>query len=182
MIIFHLRVLWHFAFNNIKSMVRSTDRSFESSHDDNSSPNLFLITGRVPRVVSWLWLNLSIFTISNQNLLGSVIGDSINKPWRPIPSKKIFLANARRLLLAVIIPLVFFITFYLGAVEVSVALMVFTRNHNDLGGAENNFFVRSILNSVGFVSYSLVATLIASDSKQFSLNVTAHQCLQWSTR
>ena len=55
--------------------------------------------------------------------------------------------------------------------------MVFTWNHNDLGGADDNFFVRSILNSFEFVSYSLVATSIASDSKQFSLNVTAHQWL-----
>ena len=182
MILFHLKTLWLFASNDIKSIIgpETAFGIFSALSGPlmtkNSSPNLFVIIGRVPRVVFWLWLNLLLFTISNQSLPGSVKEDSINKPWRPIPSKRISLVNARRLLLAVI-PLVFLSTFYLGAVEVSVALMVFTWMYNDLGGADDNFFVRNLLNLFGFVSYSLGATLIASDSKYCSLNVTAYQWL-----
>ena len=142
----------------------------------NPSPNLFTIMSRLPRVVSWLWLNLLLFTMSNQSLPGSVEEDLVNKPWRPIPSKRISLPNTRRALLAVI-PSVFFLTSYLGAVEVSVALMVFTWMYNDLGGADDNFFVRNLLNLFGFVSYSIGATLIASDDRNFALNDKAYQWL-----
>lgn len=142
----------------------------------NSSPNVFTIMSRLPQVALWLWLNLLLFTISNQSLPGSVEEDSVNKPWRPIPSKRISLAHSRRLLLA-IIPIVFFLSLYLGAMEVTVALMVFTWMYNDLGGADDNFLIRNILNLFGFVSYSLGATLIASDERSFSLNVTAYQWL-----
>ena len=142
----------------------------------NPSPNLFTIIIRSPRVAFWLWLNLLLFTISNQSLPDSVEEDSVNKPWRPIPSKRISLPHARRLLLAVI-PTVFVLTLYIGAMEVSVALMVFTWMYNDLGGADDNFFIRNLLNLFGFVSYSLGATLIASDDQHFSLNMTAYQWL-----
>ena len=115
-----------------------------------------VILSRIPRASLWLWLNLLLFTISNQSLPGSVEEDAVNKRWRPIPSKRIRLANARRLLL-VIIPAVFGILVFLGAPMVSVALMVFTWMYNDLGGADNNFFIRNLLNLFRFVSYSLGA-------------------------
>ncbi|MCJ1247413.1 hypothetical protein MMC30_004627 [Trapelia coarctata] len=179
---FHLRTLWLFTCNDIKSIV-GPETAFGICGalsgplmTANESPHFLTIIIRLPQVSIWLWLNLLLFTVSNQSLPGSVKEDAINKPWRPIASERIGLQQARRLLLAVI-PTVFFVTLYLGAVEVSVALMVFTWMYNDLGGADDNFFIRNLLNLFGFVCYSLGAIMIASDSRQHPLNCTAYQWL-----
>ena len=90
----------------------------------------------------------------------SVVEDSINKPWRPLPAGRLTLAHARRILLA-ILPLGFVATLYLGGIEETVALMVMTWMYNDLGGADENYVVRNLLNGVAFMCYSSGATLVA---------------------
>lgn len=177
-----MKTLWLFTCNDIKSIVgpETLFGVFSALSGplmtSNEGPEFFIIISRIPKVALWLWLNLLLFTISNQSRLGSVKEDFFNKPWRPIPAKRISLAQSRRLLLAVI-PTVFFLTIYLGAVEVSVALMVFTWMYNDLNGGDDNYVVRNFLNLLGFVSYSLGATLIAAGSPSYSLNNKAYQWL-----
>lgn len=177
-----MKTLWLFTCNNVKSIV-GPETSFGVFSavsgplmTSNGAPDFFVITSRIPKVAFWLWLNLLLFTISNQSRPASVEEDSVNKPWRPIPANRISLAQSRRLLLAVI-PIVFFLTLCLGAVEVSVALMVFTWVYNDLDGGDDSFVVRNLLNLLGFVSYSLGATLIAAGCPQYSLNNKAYQWL-----
>ncbi|KAI9876589.1 MAG: hypothetical protein M1830_006167 [Pleopsidium flavum] len=180
--LFHLNTLWLFTCNDLKSIVgpETAFGIFSALSGPlmttNESPDFSTIVSRIPRVILWLWLNLLLFNISNQSLPGSVIEDSINKPWRPLPSKRLSLVQARRLLLA-IIPAVFITTLYLGGMEVSVVLMVLTWMYNDLGGADENYVIRNLLNLFGFVCYSLGALMVACDQRRFSLTPAAYQWL-----
>lgn len=138
----------------------------------NPSPSVVEILWRLPRVVLWNWLNLLIFDIANQRLPHSIIEDSVNKPWRAIPSGRLSPAEARRLLLAVI-PVVVFVVFFLGGMTETLAMVGLTWMYNDLEGADENYIVRNIINAFGFVCYSSGATIVAAGYGEYDLNQRA---------
>jgi 4-hydroxybenzoate polyprenyltransferase len=139
----------------------------------NAAPGLLTVLGRLPQVFLWNWLNLLIFDIANQRLANSILEDSVNKPWRPIPAKRITPAAARRLLLAAI-PIVFGLTLWLGGMEETVAMMVLTWMYNDLAGADENYFIRNIINAFGFMCYSSGAARVACGYGTYTLTTDAY--------
>jgi 4-hydroxybenzoate polyprenyltransferase len=142
----------------------------------NMDPKSRDIIFRTPKVMLWNWLNLWIFDLANQRLPGSVLEDTMNKPWRAIPSKRINPDQMRRLL-AVSIPVVFWSTFYLGATEESIYLMVLTWIYNDLGGGNENFFIRNLNNAIGYITYSSGSLKVACGHPHHQLNSFAYKWL-----
>ena len=118
------------------------------------------------------WLNYLLFDVANQRLPGSIVEDSVNKAWRPLPAGRLSETQARRILLAVI-PITFIVSLWLGGLEESVAMMVLTWMYNDLEGVNENFVIRNLINALGFMCYSSGATLVACES--CSLNNRAYQ-------
>ena len=141
-----------------------------------SSPSFQHVLSRMPDAVLWTWLNLWIFNLANQRLPNSVLEDSINKPWRAIPSNRLTPTHARQLLLFSI-PVVLAASFYLGGLRESVALMVLTWIYNDLGAADEHYLVRHVNNALGFIAFSAGATQVACGFPQHGLNDTAYQWL-----
>ena len=142
----------------------------------NQSPNTVNILKQAPRVVLWVWINVLIFDLANQRLPHSIVEDSVNKPWRPIPSGRMTACQARRLLLATI-PIAILITFYIGGTEEIFVMNTLMYMYNDLGGADENFVVRNVINAAGFICYSAGATRVASGHDQYTLNDKAYQWL-----
>ena len=141
-----------------------------------SSSSVLSVLSRMPDAILWTWLNLWIFNLANQRLPNSVIEDSINKPWRAIPSKRLTPTHARQLLLFSI-PVVLAISSYLGGLRESVALMVLTWIYNDLGAADEHYLVRHVNNALGFAAFSAGATQVACGFPEHSLNSAACQWL-----
>ncbi|PVH94757.1 hypothetical protein DM02DRAFT_721109 [Periconia macrospinosa] len=105
---------------------------------------------RIPKVIAFNWLNLLIFDFANQRLPQSVQEDTINKPWRPIPSGLITSEQMRKTML-VTIPLVLALDHYVFHVGLEAQLIpTFTWLYNDLGGAED-WIPRNIIIAGGFV-------------------------------
>lgn len=181
-IFYHVRTVWLVTRNDLKSIVipETAFGIFSALSGPvlttNSSPQVQVILFRLPLVVLWTWLNVLIFDLANQRLTSSVLEDSINKPWRPLPSGRMTVSQARRFLLA-ILPAIFLLTFYLGGLEETVAMMVLTWMYNDLGGADESYAVRNIINAFGFMCYSSGATLVACGFGEHSLNPVAYQWL-----
>jgi 4-hydroxybenzoate polyprenyltransferase len=123
-------------------------------------PNMLRILSHIPKAILWTWMNLWIFNLANQRLPNSVLEDSINKPWRAIPSKRLSERQAGQLLL-MSIPIVHLSTFYIGGRDESMALMVLTWVYNDLGAANEYILVRHVNNALGFVFFSAGATQVA---------------------
>ena len=124
------------------------------------TPNFYTILGRAPLTVFWMWINILAFTISNQRLPESVVEDSVNKAWRPLPSGRISAAQSRRLLLAVV-PTVCIVTSYLGGRNASMLGLILDWIYNDLRGADENFVIRHLLNAIGLTSWSFGTTAVA---------------------
>lgn len=98
-------------------------------------------------------MNLLLFDIDNQFQPGSITEDTLNKPWRAIPSQRLTAQQARHCLLLVI-PTVFCATLYLGGTREAVTLMVMTWMYNDLHGADVSIATRNLLNAFGYMCYS----------------------------
>ena len=178
-IAFHLNTVWLFTRNDLKSIVApETAFGIFSALSgpvltNNSSPDFLVILKRIPVVILWCWINVLIFDVANQRLKTSVVEDSVNKPWRPLPSERLTRRQARRFLLLVV-PLGFLATLYIGGMEETVAMMALTWMYNDLGGADESYLVRNLINACGFVCYSSGATRVACHC---SLNDVAYQWL-----
>jgi 4-hydroxybenzoate polyprenyltransferase len=118
---------------------------------------------RVPKTFFWVWMNVLLFSISNQRSEDAMVEDAINKPWRPLPAGRISPSQARRLLL-VGIPLVVSLCYlHLGATQETIVCLLLTWMYNDLGGADEHFLVRNGVNSAAYFVYGCGAMRVASD-------------------
>ncbi|RYC65864.1 hypothetical protein CHU98_g276 [Xylaria longipes] len=91
------------------------------------------ILSRAPLVLLWVWAHLLAFNIGNQRRPESIAEDTINKPWRTMPS---------------------------GLVP-SLALLVLGHWYNDRGGGDVDAFVRNLINALGYVSFATGALEVA---------------------
>lgn len=177
--VFHLRTLWLFTYSDLKTIIfRSVVLSVVNTASGhavtrNAEPDFFVIASNFPRTIAWLYLNLLLFNIANQRLPGSIAEDYVNKPWRPLPSRRITQRQSKKLLL-VLIPLAFSLSLYLGVSQQGLSLLILAWVYNDLGGAYDNIVVRNALNAFGITCYGSGATAIISGD-QSKLNATGHQ-------
>ena len=177
-VLFHLKTAYLITKSDIKTTVfPATTFALAASLSGSllttdSSPTVASILLRLPSSLLWIWSNLWIFNLANQRLPNSVIEDSINKPWRALPSGRLT-PNAARYILICSIPLVYILTLFLGGREESIILMVLTWIYNDLGAADENFFVRHVNNALGFVTFAAGGTRVMCGS----LHMTTYQWL-----
>jgi 4-hydroxybenzoate polyprenyltransferase len=135
------------------------------------------IISRIPKTFLWVWLNVLLFSISNQRNEESILEDSINKPWRPLPSGRISASQARRLLLMGVPALILICTFYVGAPEETILCLLLTWMYNDLGGANEHFLVRNGINSMAYFAYGLGALRVAGNVGVDAIQAGAFQWL-----
>ena len=102
--------------------------------------------------------------------------DSINKPWRPLPSNRISGNEARRLLL-VLIPCGLILSTFLGGLKETAAMLILTWMYNDLGGADENYLLRNLINAGGFMCHGSGATIIAAGFRDHELRREAYNWL-----
>ncbi|KAL2752367.1 hypothetical protein ACRALDRAFT_2064690, partial [Sodiomyces alcalophilus JCM 7366] len=116
-------------------------------------PGMLEVARRIPLMLAWVWLNLLVEDIANQRLEGAIIEDATNKPWRPLPSKRITPEDARRWLL-VAIPAAVGTGAWLGALQPSLCLMTLVWMYNDLDGSGSDIWLRNALNAGGLMCFS----------------------------
>lgn len=115
---------------------------------------------RLHLVVAWIWLQLLVLDLANQRLPDSVAEDEINKPWRPIPSKRLSRDGARQLLVVSIVLTLAFST-YTGSIPYTLVLFLLNWLYNDLGLANDHWVLRNLLNALGITSIGAGATQVA---------------------
>ncbi|MCJ1310166.1 hypothetical protein MMC25_003827 [Agyrium rufum] len=171
---FHLKTLWLLTVRDIPVLIlpQTAFGIFSALSGElltsNGNPEFGQVLSRIPLVILWNWLNVLLFCLANQRLPGSILEDSLNKPWRPLPARRLSPDDARRLLLF-LIPVVYTSTLYLGGRNESTALMIMTWMYNDLGGADESYITRNVLNAAGIVCYSAGSTIVATGYLQHTL-------------
>lgn len=126
----------------------------------NSSADVFSIMARTPLVAFFVWINVLVFELANQRLPESIVEDSYNKPWRPLPNGLVSPVQARRLLLTVL-PLFLGISYLMGVWRETSLLFTLTWMYNDLKGGDEDFVVRNVVIAAAFGVYNEGALRIA---------------------
>lgn len=106
-----------------------------------------VILRRLPIVVTFNWYNVLIFDLANQRLPESIREDSLNKPWRPIPTGKVTAEQTRRAML-VAIPIALACNYSLGVWEQGLLIQLLIWLYNDLMGGDE--LVRDLIISIAY--------------------------------
>ena len=154
-----------------------TTLSGPSLTTSSAAPALPALILRLPLTFAWIWLTLLLVDIANQRHPDSVLEDSLNKPWRPLPSKRLSTSEARRVLL-IAIPTVLAVThFFLPqGMIVTIIAIIGSYMYNDLGGADESFLVRNLMNAAAVTCFGAGAALVVC-GEQATLNDDAYRWL-----
>ncbi|KAF2123716.1 hypothetical protein P153DRAFT_426922 [Dothidotthia symphoricarpi CBS 119687] len=139
----------------------------------NASPSVLPIVLRIPGAVCVLWINLLIFTMSNQRHPAAIREDQLDKPYRPIPSGRIS-SGATQNLLLILVPIVAGCGWYMGVWQETLMLFTAQWMYNDLRGSDAHFLVRNLLNSIGYGLYSAIALRIMIGA-EYVLKIEAYE-------
>ncbi|KAK3364713.1 hypothetical protein B0T25DRAFT_493679 [Lasiosphaeria hispida] len=147
--LYHAYTLWLFTYSSHKDTVYP---SVAFALSTALSPSIFPFTFTPPRLplsILWTWLALLFFSLHNQHAPASVLEDAINKPWRPLPSKRITTRQTHAVLAAVY-PVWLGFSLHLGAIKQCLGLTVLTWYYCEFGGGEQGGFARNALNALGY--------------------------------
>ena len=164
--LFHLRSIWLFTFSDLKTIVGPKTvfgvlNAFSAPvFGVGDSPRVVPLLQRALLVGVWTWINLLPFAIDNQRQPAGIAEDRLNKPWRPMPSKRLTEEQARRLMFG-FYPVAVLVSCYVGGIRQCIALIILGYWYNDRGGADWSCVVRNFINACGFICYSSGAMEVA---------------------
>ena len=169
---FHIHTVWLFLKSDIPTFIipscvfglcAAGSNTLTSSSSDLTWAKPSPVLSNIPKVLMFAVQTCLVFDVANQSSPGAEQEDAINKPWRPIPAKRISQTDARKLLLAVIPP-VLVSSFYLGVYIETCTLFVLCWMYNDLRGGDINFWIRNSHLSVAYFLYNLGSLKVAIGS------------------
>lgn len=168
--VFHLRSIWLFTFSDLKTIVGPkivfgvVNALSAPAFGVGDSPQIVWLLRRALLVSVWVWINLLPFAIDNQRQPAGIAEDRLNKPWRPMPSKRLTEERARQIMLA-LYPVAGLVSCCVGGLRQCIALVVLGYWYNNGGGADSSCIVRNFINACGFVCYSSGAMEVALDRR-----------------
>lgn len=154
---FHLVTLFLFTKSDFKTVIFpqsifaiavALTGAATSSGLHQSAEKILAVLSRVPHMVAWIWIHLLVEDIANQRQAQSVAEDTVNKPWRPLPSGRLSQSEALALLRAGV-PAAAAVSLLVGAFTPSVAFTTLVWLYNDLEGSSAGPILRNVVNAAG---------------------------------
>lgn len=167
-ILYHLKSIWLFTRSDVITIIVpesifGTMNAIAAQTFNIESPQTAKILHRVILVVFWTWINLLPLAIDNQRRPVAILEDSFNKPWRPLPSKRLSARRAQQLMYTLWL-VALLASLYLGGLRQSITLIFLSYCYNEFNGGDSNCITRNLLNACGFLSYSSGAMEVALGS------------------
>ena len=179
---YHLKTVWlftvsdHVTFVLPESLFGLFGALSGPALTTNPSPTISSVFSRLPSILIWTWLNTFVFVLSNQSNPDAIKEDSLNKPWRPLPARRITFAQTRKLLLFTVPAVLAGTYFCFGAFEETAVLFSLTWMYNEMGGADGNFIMRNFFIAVAYAFYGSGALRIAAGFPQHG---PSHSASRW---
>jgi 4-hydroxybenzoate polyprenyltransferase len=167
----HMRLFWLFNFSDLKTIVIPstvfglTNAAAAQQFGFERAPSAIVLLHRTIPTLFWVWLNLLPFAINNQRTPAAITEDSINKPWRPLPSKRMTPTQAKAWMLFFYTYAIFYSALTGAALRQSVSLVVLGVWYNNYEGADANPIVRNTINAFGYICFTSGALEVAAGSK-----------------
>ncbi|RDX41979.1 hypothetical protein OH76DRAFT_1489033 [Lentinus brumalis] len=109
----------------------------------------------IPRL-TWIWVNLLEFNLANQTV--DADEDAMNKPWRPIPSKRISQSTARSLRW-ILLPICFLISCAFRVPLDCLVIHIGNICYHDFGFA-SHWVGKNLVNGLGLAAFNGGASMI----------------------
>ncbi|KAJ7573618.1 UbiA prenyltransferase family [Mycena floridula] len=124
------------------------------------------------RGLAWVWLHLLLCNVSNQ--ARSEVEDSMNHPWRPLPSGRVTQAEAIVLRwVTALFCLLWSCMHGLDMVAVTLTLIVVTWVYNE-GGLAGTVVGKNLCNVGGYITFEIGATKIMGVTRELdTVSITA---------
>ncbi|RLL94654.1 hypothetical protein CFD26_103085 [Aspergillus turcosus] len=129
----------------------------------SQSPAYLNTVHRIPLIIGWVGINLLPLTMNNQRSPSSIAEDSLNKPWRPLPSGRLSGSQTKRLMLGFYALAVVY-GFYSGGLRQCLGLVVLSTCYNSFGAGDHNPVIRNITNALGYFCFNSGAVEVALGS------------------
>lgn len=172
---YHMYTLWLFTFSDLQTIVipKSAFGIFTILSGKNLTssvqPPIGTILWSVPFIIAWIWLNLLPLDMNNQHDMDSVLEDKVNKSWRPIPSGRLTVEEARwSTVCAYMVALL--ASSFVGGLTECFLLMLEGWLYNRLGGANKSWVARNLLNAAGYMTFACGAARVACISSGILLS------------
>ena len=165
---YHAYTVWLFVFSDFKTIVVPSTifgvtNAWAASKYDLHIPEALPPPQGVkdlPRLVlrtllalSWVLVNFIPFAISNQRGESAIAEDTLNKPWRPFPCRRISHEWGTRFMITLYIIAPVYSLMFSGGIRHSLALILLGVWYNNWGGADKNPIVRNIINGLGYTCF-----------------------------
>lgn len=179
---YHLYTIWLFTRSDLKTIViPSTAFGLVCTLSGpvlTTGPSLLIadVAKRIPVTAFWAWINLLPFAIDNQRQQNSIKEDTENKPWRPLPSKRLTPEQAKSTM-KVFYLIACLSSLYLGGTWQCITLIGLGYCYNDLGGADSSCVTRNFINACGYICFTSGSLQVASDLSVALLRPVAYQWL-----
>ncbi|RAL06170.1 UbiA family prenyltransferase [Aspergillus ibericus CBS 121593] len=158
-------LIWHFTESNFPTFVIPNSLfgflgalSGPALTTASSPPSLDTLFARLPLIILFNWATVLIFDLANQRLTESILEDQLNKPWRPLPTRRISATQTRRLLLGAI-PTVLALNYTLGVWHETTPILLLTWLYNDLKGGDE--IIRDGIIAIAYGLYNTGSLRIA---------------------
>lgn len=119
-----------------------------------------------PGILLWSWSNLLLFNIHNQRHTAAIDEDAINKPWRPLPSKRLTPQQATWAMYAMY-PVTLSITLTFGGAFPCLFHAALSVWYNEFGG-DSTPWTKNLLNGFGIASFFAGPLEVASGHSIFA--------------
>ena len=160
-ILHHVYSMWLFTYTDMKTIIFPQSIfgtiTAVSAHIVGQPVSLSStpenITTRFLVALFWTWINLLPFDIQNQLDEAAIAEDRVNKPWRPLPSKRLTPSLARAWM-NVLYCIALFSSAHIGGLRQCIALLGLGYWYNRAGGSDCSWIVRNAINAAGFISFA----------------------------
>ncbi|KAI0900753.1 hypothetical protein F4806DRAFT_449811 [Annulohypoxylon nitens] len=154
---YHIYTIYLFSCNNIKDIIcmgylfGALNATIADRFMIGPALTFDQIIKTSPSMLVWSWSNLLLFNLHNQRHDSAIAEDSLNKPWRPLPSGRLTADQATKVMY-LMYPVTLSITISCGGIVPCLIEMFCCLWYNEWGGATNPF-LKNILNGLGFYSF-----------------------------
>ncbi|KAE8378837.1 hypothetical protein BDV26DRAFT_291817 [Aspergillus bertholletiae] len=181
LVTFHSYTIFLFTYSDFKTIVAPSTifgvinslatGAYALDHDDVPI-DLSLLACRLFRTLLWVSLVFIPFAINNQRSPSAIAEDSINKPWRPLPQKRLspYQAQCIMYFFAALVQIHGYVHKGVGYRQSSV-LLGLDIWYNNYGGADKSPVIRNLINAFGYLCFISGALEVALGQRlAFSLS------------
>lgn len=145
---------------------------------DHHGQSVWDVVRRAPLVVVWVWIILCPFNIDNQRSPQSIAEDAINRPWRPLPAKRLTPRQAWEVQL-VFHALALLYSLAVGGARQWVCGIVLGWLYNGAGLADRSCIGKNAVNALGYVTFASMCLSSRGLCSTACMSDTDHDSLQW---